>query len=130
MSDKLNQAIIISGAFIAIGLSLTGYFASQTLYNAKVALNTAEVKGLAEKRVKADRVNWNVSFSIAGLKQSDIPSLYKKSEEMEIISSLNSLKNADNLNEPNIEKLIQKQGKSLKVKCSSKEHTLLKKLVV
>ncbi len=81
MNDKLSTAIIISGAFIAIGLSLTGYFASQTLYNAKVALNTAEVKGLAERRVKADRANWTISFSIAGNKQGEIPSLYKKSEE-------------------------------------------------
>jgi hypothetical protein len=81
MSDKLNSAIMIAGAFIAIGLSLTGYFASQTLYNAKVALNTAEVKGLAEHRVKADRANWRVSFSISGTNKAQIPTLYKKSEE-------------------------------------------------
>ena len=81
MNEKINTAIIIAGAFIAIGLSLTGYFVSQTIYNAKIALNTAEVKGLAERRVKANRANWMVSFSITGTKQSEIPALYKKSEE-------------------------------------------------
>lgn len=76
---KSTSALTL-GVFIAIGLSLCGYFASQTLYNAKVALNTAEVKGLAERRVTADRAHWNISFSVAGTKQSDIPALYKKSE--------------------------------------------------
>ncbi|MGH1456887.1 MAG: SIMPL domain-containing protein [Alphaproteobacteria bacterium] len=81
MSDKLNSALIITGLLIAIGLSSAGYFASQTLYNAKVALNTAEVKGLAERRVKANRANWTVSFSIAGTSKAQIPALYKTSEQ-------------------------------------------------
>jgi hypothetical protein len=42
---------------LAVGLALGGYFVGQTMYNAKVALNTAEAKGLAERRVKADRAN-------------------------------------------------------------------------
>lgn len=92
MGNKLHTAIIIAGAFIAIGLSLTGYFASQTLYNAKVALNTAEVKGLAERRVKADRANWTISFSVTGTQQNQIPALYKQSEknQSKIISILKS----------------------------------------
>lgn len=68
------------GLFIAIGLASCGYFASQTIYNAKVALNTAEAKGLAERRVRANRVNWIIRFSVAGKKKSAIPSLYKEAE--------------------------------------------------
>lgn len=68
------------GLFIAIGLASCGYFASQTIYNAKVALNTAESKGLAERRVRADRANWGVRFTVVGKKKTDIPNLYKEAE--------------------------------------------------
>lgn len=68
------------GLFIAIGLASCGYFASQTIYNAKVALNTAESKGLAERRVRADRANWVIRFSVADKKKTDIPNLYKEAE--------------------------------------------------
>ncbi len=68
------------GLFIAIGLASCGYFASQTIYNAKVALNTAESKGLAERRVRADRANWVIRFTVADKNKSSIPALYKKAE--------------------------------------------------
>ncbi|PCK00347.1 MAG: hypothetical protein COA45_00770 [Zetaproteobacteria bacterium] len=68
------------GLFIAIGLASSGYFIGQTMYNAKVALNTAEAKGLAERRVRADRANWVIRFSVVDKKKSSIPTLYKKAE--------------------------------------------------
>lgn len=69
------------GLFIAIGLAFSGFFISQTLYNAKVALNTAEVKGLAERRVMADRANWKIAYTVAGAKRDEIPDLYVKAEQ-------------------------------------------------
>lgn len=79
---KTNQSgLILLGLFLALGLTFGGYFIGQTMYNAKVALNTAEAKGLAEKRVKADRANWTLVFKNAGSKSEDIPKLYKKSEQ-------------------------------------------------
>lgn len=72
--------LLIAAFFLAVGIALAGYFVSQTLYKSKVALNTAEVKGLAERRVTADTAFWPISYSVAGINQSDIPRLYKKSE--------------------------------------------------
>ncbi len=80
--NKENQGgLFFLGAFIAVGLAVGGYFVSQTLYNAKVALNTAEAKGLAERRVKADRANWNISFYVTGESRAEIPNLYQQAEQ-------------------------------------------------
>lgn len=80
--NKISQsALLICALFLAGGVSVAGYFVSQTLYNAKVAVNTAEAKGLAERRVQADRANWSVTFRVAGGAQADIPALYAKAEK-------------------------------------------------
>lgn len=55
-------AIILAGAFLGLGVAAAGYFGSQTLVNGRTAVNTATVKGLAEREVAADRANWTVSF--------------------------------------------------------------------
>ena len=81
MNKEFHGGGFFLGLFIAAGLALAGYFVSQTLYNAKVALNTAEAKGLAERRVSADRANWNIGFSVAGESREEIPSLYQKAEQ-------------------------------------------------
>ncbi len=81
---------MVLGLSVALGLASAGYFIGQTMYNAKVALNTAEAKGLAERRVKADRANWTVKFSNAGKSRDEIPALYALSEENQasIVSTL------------------------------------------
>ena len=68
------------GLFIALGLTAGGYFVGQTLYNAKVALNTAEAKGLAERRVTADVANWEIAFTVSGKTRDDIPALHTRAE--------------------------------------------------
>ena len=83
MLKKIQLEQFISGVSIAIGLSIGGYFIGQTMYNAKVALNTAEVKGLAERRVEADQANWKINFRVRGSSKSEIPGLYKKSEKIQ-----------------------------------------------
>lgn len=82
-----NNALL--GLFIAVGLSIGGYFISQTLYNSKVALNSAEAKGLAERRVKANLANWTLSFKVEADASEDISTLYAKAEaQQEKIISL------------------------------------------
>lgn len=80
MNNSNPFALILLGLFTAAGIASGGYFISQTMYNAKVALNTAEAKGLAERRVKADQANWTINYSVAGIQQNQIPALYKQSE--------------------------------------------------
>lgn len=81
MGIKNQGEIFFMGLFICIGLSMGGFFISKTMYNSKVALNTAEAKGLAERRVMADRVNWKIMFSVKGATKKEIPSLYQKAEK-------------------------------------------------
>ncbi len=76
--------LIFLGIFLAVGLAIGGYFIGQTMYNAKMALNTAEAKGLAEKRVEADIANWELEFRISGKNREEIPALYKKAEKIQL----------------------------------------------
>lgn len=71
----------VLGLFMAVGLAVAGYFVSQTLYNAKVALNTAEVKGLAERRVEADQASWKIRYRASGSSRDDVPRLYEQAEK-------------------------------------------------
>ncbi len=73
-----NISIIILGLLTALGLSCMGYFISQTMYNAKMAINTAQVKGLAEVQVKANSSSWRLSLSVMGSDKLKIPELYQK----------------------------------------------------
>ena len=81
MNNDKNGGLFFLGIFVAVGLALGGYFVSKTLYNAKVALNTAEAKGLAERRVVSDRANWKIIFTVTGASREEIPSLYKQAEQ-------------------------------------------------
>lgn len=81
MSKDNQGGLFFLGLFVAAGLALGGYFVGQTLYNAKVAINTAEAKGLAERRVVADRANWTIVFTVTGASRSEIPKLYKQAEQ-------------------------------------------------
>lgn len=76
---------ILLGLFVGIGLALCGFFISKTMYNSRVALNTAYVKGLAERRVKADHASWTIHFTLTGKERSEIPALSKKAEKVQRI---------------------------------------------
>jgi hypothetical protein len=65
---------------LAAGIAIGGFFISETLFKAKVALNTADVKGLAERRVQADMAYWNIGHVVAGSRKDEIPQLYKNCE--------------------------------------------------
>lgn len=83
MSRENQGGLFFLGLFVALGLSVAGYFIGQTLFNAKVAVNTAEVKGLAERRVSADRVNWEIGYKVSGSSREEIPNLYKLAERQQ-----------------------------------------------
>ncbi len=83
MSSNNQGGLFFMGLFVAAGLALGGYFIGQTMYNAKVALNTAEAKGLAERRVTADRAIWNIVYTVKGATRAEIPSLYKQAEQQQ-----------------------------------------------
>ncbi len=88
-NKHLNHSAF-SALLLAIGIASAGYFVSQTLYKSKVALNTAEVKGLAERRVEADKAYWSIQYTVSGKLKSEIPRLYEESEtdQNKIISLL------------------------------------------
>jgi len=78
---KINRLeFIIASIVISLGIAAAGFFISQTLYNAKIAINTAVVKGLAERRVKADRAFWKIQYTVTGKDKNKIPQLYEQSE--------------------------------------------------
>ncbi|MDB4492282.1 SIMPL domain-containing protein [bacterium] len=83
MSALRNHQNIIVGFIVAAGIAIGGFFISKTLYNAKVALNTAEAKGLAERRVEANRANWTIGFSVKGKTKDEIPNLYREAEAIQ-----------------------------------------------
>ncbi|MDM3872026.1 SIMPL domain-containing protein [Porticoccus sp. W117] len=78
-TPKTNH--FLTALLIAAGLATAGYFIGQTMYNAKVALNTAEAKGLAERRVRADQANWQILFTVDGKSREQIPTLYQQAEK-------------------------------------------------
>ncbi len=75
---KLN--LILASTLLALGIACAGYFVSETLYKSKIALNTVEVKGLAERRVESDRAYWSIDYTVSGTNKSEISSFYKASE--------------------------------------------------
>jgi len=80
MSTTNRIHILEASALLAVGIAVAGYFVGQTLYNAKVAINTAEVKGLAERRVKADSAFWRIDYTVSGNEKAAVPQLYEESE--------------------------------------------------
>ncbi len=75
-----GRSLILVALILSIGIAACGYFASQTLYNAKVAVNTAQAKGLAERSVTADQADWTIGFAVSGKTKSEIPTLYGQAE--------------------------------------------------
>jgi hypothetical protein len=87
---NINRIDFITAAlFISVGLASAGFFIGQTLYNAKIAINTADVKGLAERRVTSDRAYWKIQYTVTGNDKNKIPALYEKSEaDQQVIIAL------------------------------------------
>ncbi|RLV59636.1 SIMPL domain-containing protein [Parashewanella curva] len=78
--NKQSSISVISALLLALGIACAGYFISETVYKSKVALNTAQVKGLAERRVKADTAYWTIQYKVSGTSKSNIKQMYRQSE--------------------------------------------------
>ena len=75
--------LILVALILSAGIAACGYFASRTLYNAQIAVNTAQAKGLAERTVSADQAIWRIGFSVSGKSKTEIPVLYRQAEEQQ-----------------------------------------------
>lgn len=75
-----RYSLVLPALLVSVGVAFAGYFIGRTIYNAKVGINTAEVKGLAERRVEADRAYWKVHYTVSGPGEAQVSALYEKSE--------------------------------------------------
>lgn len=80
MNESKGTNIPLAALLLALGIAMSGYFIGQTMYNSKVGINTAEVKGLAERRVDSDRAYWRIQYTVSGNEKSQIAMLYEQSE--------------------------------------------------
>ena len=80
MTQSSNNFSPFSALIIAAGIAIAGYFIGQTMYNSRVGINTAEVKGLAERRVEADRAYWRIQYTVSGQDREAIGELYEQSK--------------------------------------------------
>ncbi len=85
-----DRDLLVAAFALAAGIAMAGYFIGQTLYNSRTGVNTAEVKGLAERRVMADKAVWRIQYTVAGTDDSNMAELYARSEreKQEIIDTL------------------------------------------
>lgn len=72
--------ILGAALVVAVGIAAAGWFVGRMLYNAQVAINVAEVKGLAERRVEADRAFWKIQYTVTGADRQALPRLYEQSQ--------------------------------------------------
>ena len=116
----------LSALILAVGLATSGYFISQTLFKSKVALNTADVKGLAERRVEADLAHWNIGYSVVGSTRDEVPGLYKQCESNrdKIIALLKDGGFSDEEIKPGIINHSNKEYRNEEQVLVSEKHTL------
>lgn len=86
---KLNVSTITASFLIALGIAAMGMLIKGGIDNLAFRDRQVTVKGLAEKEVEANRVNWSIQYSIAG---DDLVSLYDQMTQnnQKIISFLTS----------------------------------------
>ena len=72
----------ISALIMAFGISCAGYLIGHGYIDAHYPHRTVEVKGLAEKKVRADQAQWQIRYKVVNQKLSG---LYNKLESSETI---------------------------------------------
>src|SRR3990167_3602388 len=69
---------ILTALILSTGLTLSGYFISDGLTEARKNSRFVEVKGLAERIVKSNEAVWSINFKIVN---EQLPELYKNIDE-------------------------------------------------
>ena len=74
MNDSRSRptAVLILGIFVALGLTLSGFFVAQAVETAKRFERFVTVRGLSEREVPADLAIWPIRFNVAA---NDLKSL-------------------------------------------------------
>ena len=129
--DRKND-LIFAALLLAMGIAAGGYFISETLYKSKVALNTAEVKGLAERRVEADTAYWSIQYTVTGKNKSELSQLYEESEadQKKIISLLKNSGFADEEIKPGVINYVKQEFRDENQKLVEEKHSLVGEIVV
>lgn len=124
---KNKGSTTLSALVLAIGIATAGYFVSETLFKSKVALNTAEVKGLAERRVEADTAYWSIQYTVSGRHKADIPYLYQSSEadQQKIIALLKESGFSDNEIKPGIINYFKQEFRDHSQRLVEEKHALV-----
>lgn len=80
MSDKkdLPGSMVAAALLLAVGIAVAGYFVGNTLYKARIAANTASVKGLAERDVRANVAVWSINFSSSN---ANLEEVYRSAQQ-------------------------------------------------
>jgi hypothetical protein len=133
MNNNAGKTEVIIGAFLlGIGIAIAGFFISETLYKSRVALNTADVKGLAERRVEADTAYWSIQYTVTGTDRSEIPKLYGDSEadQQKIIALLKDSGFKDEEIKPGIINYVNKEFRDEDQKLVEEKHFLIGEIEV
>ena len=106
---------------------MAGYFVGNTLYNSRVGINTAAVKGLAERRVEADSAFWKIQYTVTGTGKADVSKLYEKSEadQAKIITLLTEGGFAESEIAPGIVDYNKKEFRGEDQKLVEEQHVLV-----
>lgn len=128
--NKLSTTL--SASLLAVGIALCGFFISQTLYKSKIALNTAEVKGLAERRVQADTAYWSIMYTVSGKRDTNIATLYEASEsdQKKIIALLSKSGFNETEIKPGIVNYSKREFRDENQKLVEEKHFLVGEIVV
>lgn len=126
MSIGDKNSVAIGALLLAIGIASAGYFVSQTLYKSKIAFNTADVKGLAERRVEADTAYWTIQYTVSGKNKAELAKLYEKSEadKKKIIAFLQSSGFTDKEIRPGVIDYLKKEFRDENQKLVDEQHSL------
>ena len=125
MTAKIDN--LLGAALLAVGIAAAGYFISQTLYNSRIAINTADVKGLAERQVEADTAYWSVHYTVSGHNKNEIAKLYEQSEldQQKIIQVLKKGGFSDEEIEPGIIHYLKEEYRDDNQKLVEEKHLLM-----
>lgn len=76
MAQISGAALVVAALALGGGIAAGGYFVGQTMVN-REHVNTADVKGLAERAVKADKAIWQIGFKLSN---PDVKAGYAEAE--------------------------------------------------